>query len=268
MQTARHARCTGAPLRGLRRLHARARTGTMRARTGTLRARSVAQPLAPARRADPSQRVMAVSQLIAHMGVRVDPAEVEEALRELPHGASVLDWYGQMTAQEQARRCVVVSVLMEMRARTLPGDVCGPPCTPHGVQPVPGVWPLARVWGCTPLPPHRRGQRRRAHRLGRRRCRQRRVHALPRGGRTAFSLCPAFGLQWAESRRWKQRCWRAGRPTHRSRRRSRSHRCRQCRQARTRRAAARTCVGWMRSSLQRVCPRSCVGGNARSCWPW
>ena len=145
-------RCTGAPLRGLRRLRARARTGTMRVRPGTTRARSVAQPLAPTRRADPSQRIMAVSQLIAHMGVRVDPADVEEALRELPPGASVLDWYGQMTAKERARCCVVGSVLMAVHARALHGDAWDPLCSPRGVQPVPGVWPAARacMWECAP----------------------------------------------------------------------------------------------------------------------
>ena len=82
---------------------------------------------------------MAVSQLIAHMGVRVDPADVEEALRELPPGASVLDWYRQMTAKERARRSVVASVLMAVHARALHGDAWDPWCSPHGVQPVPGV---------------------------------------------------------------------------------------------------------------------------------
>ena len=84
---------------------------------------------------------MAVSQVIAHMGVRVDPADVEEALRELPTGASVLDWYSQMTTKERARRCVVGSVLMEVHARALHGDAWDPRRSPHGVQPVPGVWP-------------------------------------------------------------------------------------------------------------------------------
>ena len=86
--------------------------------------------MAPTRRADPSQRIMAVSELIARMGVRVDPADVEEALRELPPGASVLDWYRQMTAKERARRSVVASVLMALHARALYGDVWDPPVRP------------------------------------------------------------------------------------------------------------------------------------------
>ena len=65
---------------------------------------------------------VSLSRLIAQLGVRVDPAEVEEALRELPPSASVMAWYSQMTAQEQTRRNVVASVLMELQARALPGD--------------------------------------------------------------------------------------------------------------------------------------------------